>query len=254
MGITRLTGDDPITDRPEYFLSDAHFGAHDGRTERLKIDRFVSFLSHPERHGAIVWFLGDLFDFWLEYRHAIPRVSVRVLAAIQAFVADGGEFHLLLGNHDYWVRDYFLSELGVIVHPHDVNIVRGGKQILLTHGDGKAPSDGGYRLLRYILRFRPGIWVYRHLPVDWAFALASSTSHSSRRLTSGRTDKFAAEYRVYAEKILNTGVHAVIFGHLHRAFVEQLGAGWYINSGEWFETFSYVLRGGSSFSLHHWNG
>jgi len=153
-------------DRPEYFLSDAHFGAHDRQTERMKIDRFVSFLAHPDRAGATVWFLGDLFDFWLEYRRVIPRVSIRVLAAIQSFVESGGEFHLLLGNHDYWVRDFFTAELGVILHQRDVTIERDGKKLLLTHGDGKAPSDGGYRILKNILRFRPGIWLYRHLPVD----------------------------------------------------------------------------------------
>ncbi len=175
-----------------------------------------------------------------------------MLTAIQSFVKTGGEFHLLVGNHDYWIRDYFTTELGVTVHQRDVVIEREGKKILLTHGDGKAPSDGGYRLLKKLLRFRPGIWLYRHLPVDWAFALASSTSHSSRLLTSGRTDKFEAEYRTYVEKALTTGTHAVIFGHLHHAFCEQLGGGWYINCGEWFEKFSYVQREGISFSLRYW--
>ncbi len=252
MGIGQATGGLKINDRPEYFISDAHFGAHDDQTERLKVGRFVSFLSHPDRAGVVVWFLGDLFDFWLEYRHAVPRVSVRVLAVIRSFVDAGGEFHLLVGNHDYWVRDYFAAELGITIHRKDVKIEREGKKILLTHGDGKAPSDGGYRMLKRVLRWRPGIWLYRHLPVDWALALAASTSHSSRRLTSGRTDKFAAEYREYATKMLGEGYYAVIMGHLHHAHLEQIGDGWYINSGEWFESFSYVLREGTSFSLLNW--
>lgn len=243
-----------ISDRPEYFFSDAHFGAHDQQIEQSKIDRFTSFLAHPERAGAVVWFLGDLFDFWLEYRHAIPRVSIRILAAIRSFVDTGGEFKMLVGNHDYWVRDYFTSEIGAAVYPGDVIIEREGKKILLTHGDGKAPSDGGYRILKKILRWRPGIWLYRHLPADWAFALATSTSHSSRRLTSGRTDKFEAEYRDYAARVLSGRYHAVIMGHLHHAHIEQIGDDWYINCGEWFERFSYVIREGTSFSLHYWDG
>jgi UDP-2,3-diacylglucosamine hydrolase len=240
--------------RAEYFLSDAHFGVHDRQTEQLKIARFVSFLAHPERTGAVVWFLGDLFDFWLEYRRAIPRVSVRVLAALRAFVDRGGEFHLQLGNHDYWTGDYFAAELGIHLHRHDLTIERENQKILLTHGDGKAPSDRGYRLLKKIFRFPPGIWFYRHLPVDWAFALASSTSHSSRRLTDSRTDRFAAEYREYALRMLSAGYHAVIMGHLHQPHLEKIDDKWYINTGEWFEQFSYVVREGASFSLHSWSG
>ena len=243
-----------IDDRPELFLSDAHFGAHDPETEREKVRRFVSFLSHPGHSGATVWFLGDLFDFWLEYRRAIPRVSVRVLSAIQSFIEHGGEFHLLLGNHDYWVRDFLTDEIGIILQRDDVRLERSGKSVFLTHGDGKAKGDRGYRLLKKALRFRPGIWAYRHLPVDWAFALASSSSRSSRRLTEHREDRFGAEYRRYAERQIAAGTHAVIMGHLHRPILERMGASWYINCGEWFERYSYVVREGTSFSLRFWRG
>jgi UDP-2,3-diacylglucosamine hydrolase len=240
-------------DKPEFFLSDAHFGGHEEETERRKVERFVSFLAHPERDGAVVWFVGDLFDFWLEYRRAIPRVSVRVLAAIRSFVDKGGEFHLLLGNHDYWVRDFFTAEIGITVHRADVVIERGGKKILLTHGDGRAPSDRGYRVLRKVLRFGPGIWLYRHLPVDWAFTLASRSSYSSRKLTGNRKQVFEPEYRAYAQKQIAGGYHGVIMGHLHIPVIEQIAGGWYINCGEWFERFSYVIRQGADFSLHYWD-
>ena len=243
----------PLTDnRPEYFFCDAHFGAHDAQTERVKVDRFVSFLAHPDRTGSTVWCLGDLFDFWLEYRRAIPRVSVRVLAAIQSFVEREGQFHLLLGNHDFWVRDFLAEEVGITLHHGDVRIERDGKSILLTHGDGKAKSDRGYRLLKQVLRFGPGIWAYRHLPVDWAFALASSSSRSSRRLTARRQDRFEAEYRLFAERELSGGTHAVLMGHLHRSILKRIGDGWYINCGEWFERFSYVVRERGAFSLQYW--
>ncbi len=238
--------------RPEYFLSDAHFGAHGTQTEQIKISRFVSFLGHPDREGATVWFLGDLFDFWLEYKHAIPKASVRILAAIQTFVDKGGEFHLLLGNHDYWVQDFFTAELGIKLHHDDVTIERDERKILLSHGDGKAAGDGGYRLLKKLLRFRPAIWCLRHIPVDWAFAIAARSSNSSRQLTSGRKSSFKDDYRAFAESQIAQGNHAVIMGHLHIPVCEQLRDGWYINCGEWFEQFSYITRDGDSFTLHHW--
>jgi UDP-2,3-diacylglucosamine hydrolase len=237
---------------PEYFISDAHFGAHPPDVEQRKIERFVSFLAHPDRQGATVWFLGDLFDFWLEYRHAIPKASIQVLHAIQKFVHDGGEFHLLLGNHDYWVNSFFTKELGVKLYREDVTIERDGKRILLSHGDGKAESDRGYRFLKKILRFRPGIWLYRHLPVDWAFSLARKSSHTSRAHTSNRSQVFANDYREFARKQITAGYHAVLMGHLHAAFCEELDGGWYINCGEWFDKFSYVTRIGEDFELHYW--
>ncbi len=199
-----------------------------------------------------MWFLGDLFDFWLEYKYVVPRVSFQVLSAIRRFVDEGGEFHLLLGNHDYWVRDFFEVELGAIIHRHDVQLERAGKRLLLTHGDGKAASDRGYRLLKRFLRLRPGIWLYRHLPVDWAFVLAAHSSHSSRSLTSGRTAKFESEYRAWAKRKIDEGYHAVLMGHLHTPILEQQGDGWYINTGDWFKHFSYVCRRGDTFSLETW--
>jgi UDP-2,3-diacylglucosamine hydrolase len=179
---------------PVLFFSDAHFGAHDQVQERLKVERFVELLRYANSIGAEVFFLGDLFDFWFEYHHWIPKAPTQVLAAIQGFTRDGGRFHLVLGNHDTWAGDYFSRDLGVEIHRDDVSVTRHGLRILISHGDGKAQSDGGYRLLKRVLRFRPNIALFRLLPADWGFRLARFCSGQSRELTAARPPKFLAEY------------------------------------------------------------
>jgi UDP-2,3-diacylglucosamine hydrolase len=210
---------------PILFFSDAHFGAHSAAQEKLKAERFAGLLRHADQIGAEVFFLGDLFDFWFEYRHWIPKVPLEVLAAIREFTRNGGTFHLILGNHDTWAGDYFREDLGVEIHRDDVSVTRHGLRILISHGDGKAESDSGYRLLKRVLRFRPNIALFRLLPADWAFRLARFCSGQSRELK------------------------AVIMGHLHEGWVRRRENGWWVNSGEFFETFTYVLLDVEGFHL-----
>jgi UDP-2,3-diacylglucosamine hydrolase len=240
-------------DNPILFFSDAHLGAHDPAQERLKIERFTSLLHHAREIGAEIFFLGDLFDFWFEYRHWIPKVPTEVLASIQAFTRDGGRFHLALGNHDTWAGDYFSHDLGVEIHRHDFSITRHGMRVFISHGDGKAKSDGGYRALKRVLRFGPNIWLFRLLPADWAFRLARFFSGRSRELTAGRPPKFLPEYDQVALDLLRGDYDAVIMGHLHQGWVRKLDDGWWVNTGEFFERFTYVRLDGSGFVLSEWH-
>lgn len=239
--------------QPVLFFSDAHFGAHAPAQERLKVDRFVSLMAHAGALKAEVFFLGDLFDFWFEYKHWIPKVPLDVLTAIESFTRQGGAFHLVLGNHDTWATNYFHDDLSVVVHRGDVTLERQGLRLFISHGDGKAKSDGGYRVLKRILRFRPNIALYRLLPADWAYGLAKFFSGQSRELTSGRPPKFLAEYDIVAEHELQRGHDAVLMGHLHQGWVKRLGNGWWINTGEFFERFHYVLLQDGTFTLGEWN-
>lgn len=238
---------------PILFFSDAHFGAHQPAQERDKIDRFTSLLRHAKESSAEVFFLGDLFDYWFEYRHWIPKVPTEVLAAILAFTRDGGRFHLVLGNHDPWAGDYFSHDLGVEMHRTDFAIERHGMRIFISHGDGKAKSDGGYRALKRVLRFKPNIWLYRLLPADWAFGLAHFFSGQSRELTAGRPPKFLKEYDQVAEELLRGEYDAVVMGHIHQGWVRKLDNGWWVNTGEFFERFNYVTLDANGFVLSEWN-
>ncbi|GAB4328098.1 MAG: UDP-2,3-diacylglucosamine diphosphatase [Candidatus Zixiibacteriota bacterium] len=239
---------------PVIFFSDAHFGAHDPARESMKIERFVTLLDYAAGLGAEVFFLGDLFDFWFEYKYWIPKVPLEILTAIQRFTRGDGVFHLVLGNHDTWATDYFSRDLGVRVHRGDVSETRHGLRLFLSHGDGKAKSDRGYRILKRVLRFPVNIALYRLLPADWAFGLANFFSGQSRELTSGRPPKFLEEYDTIATQLLAGEYDAVLMGHLHQGWVRQTDGGWWINTGEFFEAFHYVLLEEERFSLHTWDG
>ncbi len=235
------------------FFSDAHFGAHEPAQEREKERRFETFLEHASRIHAEVYFLGDLFDFWFEYHHWMPKVSMRVLASIHRFTQSGGELHMLLGNHDIWAATYFSDQLGAHVHREDITIARQGLRIGISHGDGQARSDRGYRVLKQILRFGPNIALYRLLPADWAYALARFFSGRSRQLTASRPPKFLLEYDCVARDQIEGGCSAVIMGHIHQAWVKRLGEGWSVNTGEFFEKFNYVELVDGEFHLRSWN-
>lgn len=238
--------------RPCLFFSDAHFGAHSLTQERDKIDHFVSFLHHARDIGAEVFFLGDLFDFWFEYKHWIPKHAVEITAAIHELTASGSPFHLIIGNHDCWAADFFPKYLGITLHRGDLTINRQGLRIFVSHGDGKAPSDRGYRVLKRVLRSRISIGLYRHIPADWAFRLANFTSGRSRDLTAKRPPKFIEEYDRVAEELIQAGFDAVIMAHIHQGWIKRVGNGWWINSGEWYEKFSYVVMDRSGFRLEEW--
>ncbi|MEW5874109.1 MAG: UDP-2,3-diacylglucosamine diphosphatase [Candidatus Zixiibacteriota bacterium] len=239
--------------RPIIFYSDAHFGAHSRLQEDVKVERFVGLLEHAKSDGAEVFFLGDLFDFWFEYRHWIPKAPLEVLASIQSFTKSGLPFHMVLGNHDIWAADYFERDLGAVVHRQDVTLTRQGLRLLISHGDGKAPSDGGYRALKRVLRFRPNVALYRLLPADLAFRMARFSSGHSRELTAARPPRYLPEYDAVAESYLKSGFDAVLMGHLHQGWVRRAGAGWWINTGEFFEKFTYVRMQDGEFRLHTWN-
>jgi UDP-2,3-diacylglucosamine hydrolase len=209
-------------------------------------------LDHAHATGAEVFFLGDLFDFWFEYHHWIPKAPIDVLTSILSFTRNGGRFHLVLGNHDTWAGEYFSRNLGVEIHREDFTITRHGLRVFVSHGDGKAKSDGGYRVLKRVLRFKPNIWLFRLLPADWAFRLARFCSGQSRELTSGRPPKFLPEYDQVAAELLRGDYDAVVMGHIHQGWVRQSDAGWWVNTGEFFEKFSFVLLDENGFSLRQW--
>src|SRR5512135_1217088 len=135
-----------------YFISDVHLGLGARDQERKKEDRLLSFLKAILPSAEKLFIVGDLFDFWFEYRTVIPKGFHRTLSALQAFTERGIPVHYLAGNHDFWVGDFFASELGMTMHMDPFEVVIDGKRIYLHHGDGLAQKDLGYRLLKPVLR------------------------------------------------------------------------------------------------------
>ncbi len=223
-----------------YLFSDAHLGAGSESAENTKLDRIRQFFDLVQADGDRLVILGDLFDFWFEYRHAIPKDHHRVICWLSALIESGVSVDYVSGNHDFWMGSFFADEVGVNLHRDTLNTEYDGRRMHLTHGDGLARADGGYRFLKRVLRNRFNIWLYRKLPADWAIPLAKKVSGSSREYTSKRDLSFVPDYEQYARTKLAEGFDVVAIGHLHIPSIQQFGEGTYVNTGDFIDSFSYA--------------
>ncbi len=234
-----------------YIFSDAHLGADSREKESEKTAKITSLFEKVKGDGDRLVILGDLFDFWFEYEHAVPKQHHKVLFMLTDLVERGVVVDYVAGNHDFWMGDFFSTQLGLTVHRDSFDLDYDGKLLHLIHGDGLAQADRGYRLLKRILRNRFNIWLYRKLPPDWAMPLARKVSGSSRRFTSRRNQTFAADYQAYAEKKLAAGYDIVAIGHLHIPIIKSLANGTYVNTGDFIDHFSYARLADARISLQY---
>jgi len=152
--------------------------------------------------------------------------------------------------------DFFSTQMGIPVHRDSLDIEYAGKKLHLIHGDGLAPADRGYRLLKRVFRNPINIWLYSKLPPDWAFPLAKFVSGSSRDYTTGRDHTFAADYETYAKARIESGCDVVVIAHLHIPICKNIGEGTYINTGDFISHFSYAKLDDEKISLEYlaWSG
>ncbi len=224
----------------DFFFSDAHLGLGDPRDAREREREVVRFLEHVGRSDAeTLWIVGDLFDYWFEYRSVIPRAFVRTVGALAALADAGVQLEYLMGNHDFGHRDFFEQEMGARVHPGDVEREIHGHRVYIAHGDGKAFNDRGYLILKKILRARTSNRLWRFLHPDIGIGLAARASRRSRDHTNrknydglepGEIDGLATFAR---QKIEEEAFDLVVMGHSHSFLDLQIEEGRYINLGDW---------------------
>jgi len=227
------------------FFGDAHLGGDDSAESLQREQRVVSFLeSVPDRCDILV-ILGDLFDFYFEYKTVLPARHLRVLAALESACRAGVSCYYTAGNHDFWLGRLFSRTLGVAVIPDALLLSREGVKgtaVLAAHGDGIGPGDLGYKLLKKCLRNRVLIWLFRQVHPDWGQAIARLTSRVSRKYTAGLKKARVSAQAETAEKLLAEipGLDAVVLGHTHVPLDSQLKGGRYLNVGDWCTHFTYV--------------
>jgi UDP-2,3-diacylglucosamine hydrolase len=222
-----------------YFISDAHLGSQNLKKEKLKEEKFFSFLERVKKEGEHLYIVGDLFEFWFEYKKAIPKEHFSVLAELRKLIDQGIKINYLPGNHDFWLGDFFAKEVGIKILHEFTEVTHQSKRIFITHGDGLAKNDWGYRVLKRILRNRVNIWLYRKIPPDLGIPLAKLVAQSSRDYTDKREDDFLEDYRVFAQDKIKQGFDAVIMGHTHHPEIMNYENGVYLNLGDWFKNFSF---------------
>jgi UDP-2,3-diacylglucosamine hydrolase len=222
-----------------YFFSDVHLGAAEEELEKIKLEKLFSLFDLMQADARKVYILGDLFDFWFEYKHAIPKEHLQVVFKLAAMIENGIEVHYISGNHDFWLGEFLADEVGIRVHRDYCETIEDGKKLFLIHGDGLSPADWKYRILKKILRNRVNIWLYQKIPCDIGIPLAKFVSSSSRLHTDGRISRFVNDYETYAEEKLKSGYDAVVIGHTHYPQRIEFNRGLYLNTGDMMKNFSY---------------
>lgn len=198
---------------PIYFISDVHLGAP-GPPERERW--LLDLLGEVPGRASALFVLGDLFDFWFEYRHAIPKGTFHIARAFAEIVESGIPVVYLGGNHDFWVGSYLRDEVGVTVYQHPIDVRLHGRMIHLAHGDGLGPGDGGYKVLKSVLRHPLAIWGYRSIHPDVGIPFAHKLSAWSRNKHTMPPEELLPRILrdVVAERV-GGEVSGMIMGHVH---------------------------------------
>jgi UDP-2,3-diacylglucosamine hydrolase len=237
-----------------YFISDIHLGLGSKEVEKRKENLLLGFLKAIYPSTERLFIVGDLFDFWFEYATVIPKGFHRTLAAIQEFTDSRIPVHYLAGNHDFWMGDYFTSELGVDVHVEPYETTIEGKRVYLHHGDGLAVRDLGYKIIKPVLRNRLNVRLYRWLHPDIGVRLAKRSSLSSREYTSHKQFGEDSGMIEWATKKIREGVDIVVMGHRHSPHIMTIEKGLYVNLGDWISFNTYGEFAGGSMTLKTWEG
>ena len=221
-----------------YFISDAHLGS--GANHNLRQETLLRFLSELSDKASHLYILGDLFDFWFEYRHAVPKAHFKVLRALAELVDSGTEISYLGGNHDFWCGTYLKREIGLNVFQHPIIVSHQGRSLYLAHGDGIGPGDTGYRILKAILRHPLSIALYRTIHPDVGIPFAYKVSKTSRLHAHQRQNVINRISKHLTEPQFEDGQNAVVIGHIHEPIhLTYPGGNDFLIVGDWLENFTY---------------
>jgi UDP-2,3-diacylglucosamine hydrolase len=241
-----------------YFASDAHLGARAHRDSLAVEKKLVRWLDSIKDEAAAIYLLGDMFDYWYEYRYVAPKGFVRFLGKLAELSDAGVEIHLFIGNHDIWMFDYLPQEIGAVIHRDVLTVDLLGKRFFLGHGDEVDYRSRMFRFLRAFFRNRVCQWLYAGIHPRWTFGFALGWSLSSRE--EGLKRKGAEEYLGedseylvrFAKEYLkgHPEINFFIFGHRHILLDLLLsGQSRILIAGDWIKLFSYVEWDGERLSL-----
>ncbi|MEO7529998.1 MAG: UDP-2,3-diacylglucosamine diphosphatase [Sediminibacterium sp.] len=241
-----------------YFLSDFHLGAPDHESSLIREKKVVAFLESIRHNAAQIFIVGDIFDFWYEYKKVVPRGYTRLLGKLAELTDSGIPIHVFVGNHDMWMSGYFEEELNIPVYHHPKTFEWSGKKFFIGHGDGLGPDDHGYKFIKKIFRNPLCQWLFGQLHPSWGIGLANYFSRKSREKTGSSDEAFLGEDSewliIYCKEVLQQQYYDYfIFGHRHFPIDFALpGNSRYINLGDWIRNFTYASFDGTDMQLHKW--
>lgn len=239
----------------KYFVSDVHLGAPALSNNREREILFAKWLDEIKDDVAELYLMGDIFDFWWDYKKVVPRGFSRIFGRIADLTDRGIPVHFFTGNHDLWAFDYFTEELGIILHTKAITTEIDGKKFFLAHGDGLDADDKGYIFLKKIFTNRTMQWLFSRLHPNFALTIAHNWSKSSRlaKINIDEESEVNKEgmYK-FAENFLKREfIDYFIFGHRHRMVNAEIGQkSKFVLLGDWITHFSYGIFDGEKFELN----
>ena len=238
-----------------YFISDFHLGAPNDSDSRKREDKIVSWLNSISNDVQILYLMGDVFDYWFEYKEVVPRGYVRLLGKLAELSDAGVELHYFTGNHDMWVFDYLPKEIGLQIHRAPIQKEYNGKKFFLGHGDGLGPGDFGYKFIKKVFANKLAQWLFARVHPNTGIGLMKFFSRKSRIATGTSDDLYLGDDKewlmIYSREVLQKEHYDYfIFGHRHLPLDKQLnGQSRYINLGEWINHFTYAVFDGNDLVL-----
>ena len=234
------------------FISDIHLGLRSREIEDKKERLLVRFLEFAKSEAAELFIVGDLFDYWFEYKRVYQKGYFRTLTALQDITEAGIKVHYFIGNHDFMHGDFFEKEIGAIMYEEPIERELNGKRFFIGHGDGLVKNDMGYNILKKIMRNKTLQTLYSWVHPDIGIALASGTSKTSREYTSKKDYGEIDGLYEAARRKIDEGFDYVIFGHLHERQYENYNKGTYINLGSWLDAPCYGIYRNGKFEIVDW--
>jgi len=241
-----------------YFASDQHLGAPTPKLSFPREQKFVAWLDEVKGDAAAIFLLGDLFDFWFEYKTVVPRGFVRVLGKLAEIRDSGIPIYFFVGNHDLWMSDYFKKELNIPVYHTTKEFNFNDKLFLIGHGDGLGPGDKGYKRMKKVFKNPFSKWLFRWLHPDLGVKLAQYLSVKNKLISGDEDVRFLGEEKEwlvqYSKRKLETKHYDYfIFGHRHLPMQIKVGdKSEYINLGDWISYFTYGAFNGTAFELKNY--
>ena len=238
-----------------YFSSDNHLGAPTKEASKPREAIFVKWLDEIKEDAAAIFLLGDLFDFWFEYKHAVPKGFVRVLGKLAELKDNGIPIYFFIGNHDLWMENYFEEELNIPIYRCPKEFKFNGKNFLIGHGDGLGPGDYGYKRMKKVFTNPFAKWLYRWLHPDIGIPLAQYFSVKNKLISGDEDAEFLGEDNEwliqYCKRKLETKHYDYfLFGHRHLPMEIKLKEdSKYINTGDWITHYTYAEFDGNDLQL-----
>ena len=238
-----------------YFASDQHFGAPTSELSFPREQKFVAWLDEIKGDAEAIFLLGDLFDFWFEYKTVVPKGFIRVLGKLAEIRDSGIPIYFFVGNHDLWMEDYFQKELNISVFHDNQEYTFGDKTFLIGHGDGKGPGDLGYKRMKKIFTNPFFKWLFRWLHPDIGVRLAQYLSVKNKLISGDEDVTFLGEDNewliLYSKrKLENKHYNYLIFGHRHLPMKLTVGENAeYVNLGDWITYFTYGVFDGENLEI-----